>query len=158
MHMNFLMSAPTHMHADAHMKALSHTKNNTRIHTAAGSSSASYITRCQTSIFIEVSSFNERHALPAAVLVSLAVNLPSPSGKTYSKMLCQFVALHSFNNGVWSKCILTSACFFFVIYLFFLVEILCCFKTNTCNSLYRKMKCTDVCAFESVVSGRGREP
>lgn len=166
MHMCFLMNSltpympclpNTHTHTCKQM----HTwKRSHKIqqHTASGSSSASYITDCQTSIFIEVSSSNERHALPAAVLVSLAVNSPSPPGETYSKMLCQFVALYGFVNGVCSKCILTSA---------WLgggwVEILPCFNTNTCSSLFFKLKkkmhrCVCVSVFASAVSGRGREP
>lgn len=65
----------------------------THAHTASGSSSVSYITDCQTSIFIKVTSFNERHSLPAAVLVSLAKkNMQSAPGKTYSRTFHQFVA------------------------------------------------------------------
>lgn len=44
------------MQADAHMKALTQKNNNAHIHTASGPSSVSYVTDCQTSIFIEVSS------------------------------------------------------------------------------------------------------
>lgn len=136
----------------------SHKKNNTHIHTASGSSSVSYITDCQTSIFIEVSSFNERHALPAAVLVSLAVNLPSPSGKTYSKRLCQF-------GKSWLR---TSSVMAFganaswPLLVFWLKHYVVWTPTNATLSLlyYHKLKCTDVCVcvFVSMVSGRGREP
>lgn len=54
-----------------HKKA-SHALMHSRTHTASGSSSVSYVTDIQTSIFIKVTSFNERHSLPAAVLVNLA--------------------------------------------------------------------------------------
>lgn len=81
-------------------------------HTAWRPSSVSYITFCQTSISIEDTSFNERRALPAAVLPSLAVNLLPPSGQTYSIRLCQFCKSWHSAASVWSKYVLTCALFF----------------------------------------------
>lgn len=131
------------------MKVLTQ-KNNIHIHTASGSSSASCITDCQTSIFIEVSAFYKRHALPAAALVSLAVNLPSPSGKIYSNMFCQFVAVFGFSNGVWSNIVPTSCLFLFLW--------LTGFPVSTHMQLSLPSSKMHRCVFEGAFCGRGREP
>lgn len=82
--------------------------------------------------------------------------MPSPPGKTYSKMFCQLAVLCSFGNGVWRNATLTSP-------LFLSGEALYSFNAHIQLSLRgcnHELKCTDVCfrVFESVVSGRGRAP